>query len=94
MTSRGLFRAFFIGALLHAGLLWLSFYGGPLATPATLALLLLALPGALVDMSAEVLHPGRLGTVGLILVGSALTGLTYAGLWALIGRLRQRARSG
>ncbi len=94
MTSRELFRPFCIGALLHVGLLALSFYGGPLATPATLALLLLALPGALVDMSAEVLHPGRLGTVGLVLVGSVLTGLTYAGLWALVLGWRRRARSG
>lgn len=90
MRSPTLRTALLVGFLLHAVLLAAAYFAGPLKTVATLLLLILALPGALIDMSAEVLHPRGIAIAALVLVACLVNGLAYAGLTALVLRLRRR----
>lgn len=90
MTLRPNGRAFLVGVLVHLVLLAFAHVGGALQPLATLLWLVLALPGALVDMSAEVLHPSKLGTVALVVAASVLNGSVYAAGVALYSRFAAR----
>ena len=88
-TRRPVWVAFGIGALVHLGLLGLSLSG--LFDFATFLLLIFALPGALVDISTEMIHPGQTGSILLVTIASVLNGLAYAfGTWCLQIILRKR----
>jgi hypothetical protein len=82
-----------VGAGVHLALLALALGPAPLAAVATPLLLVVALPGAFVDVSAEMLHPGPVGSVALALAGSVVNGAAYAGALAL-ARWVARRRSG
>lgn len=83
MTVRSTHQAFFVGVLVHVLLLALSSWAGPLAPLFTWAWLVLTLPGALIDMTAEVLHPSGIVAGALVVVASVVNGLAYAVLAAL-----------
>jgi hypothetical protein len=82
--------AFLLGVLVHVGLLALAYFGGALKPLSTLLWLVLALPGAIVDMTAEVLPPSPLTAGVLVVVASLVNGLAYAGVVALVARLTAR----
>lgn len=65
--------AFGIGALVHLGLLGLSLSG--LFDAATVLLLVFALPGALVDISTEMIRPSQTGSILLVTVATVLKAL-------------------
>jgi hypothetical protein len=82
--------AFVIGALVHAVLLALSLTSSAFSHPATVLLLVIALPGAMVDMSSEMLHPSKLGGFLLAIVGTMVNGGVYlVGAWIAF-KLRNR----
>lgn len=83
MTLRSTHQAFFVGVLVHVLLLAVSFWAGPLAPWVTWAWLVLAFPGALIDMTAEVLHPSGMAAGALVVVASVVNGLAYAAVAAL-----------
>ena len=83
MTARPTLQAFLIGVFLHVLLLALSSWAGPLSLLFTWAWLVLTLPGALIDMTAEVLHPAGIAAGALVVVASLANGLAYAALAAL-----------
>lgn len=77
--------AFFIGAIVHAVLLGLSLIASPFSDMATFLLLVFALPGAIVDMSAEILHPSLWGGVLLAIVATIVNGGAYVlGAWIAV----------
>jgi len=84
--------AFFIGATIHAVLLGLSLTASGFSDMATFLLLIFALPGAIVDMSAEVLHPTLWGSVLLAIVATMVNGGAYMlGAWIAV-QVRNRLR--
>lgn len=88
-TRRTVWIAFGTGALVHLGLLGLSLSG--LFDSATFLLLIFALPGALVDISAEMIRPSQTGSILLVTVATVLNGLAYAlGTWCLQIILQKR----
>ena len=85
--------AFLSGALVHAVLLGLSLTGSVLSDAATWFLLVFALPGAMVDMSSEMIHPSLWGGILLAIVGTMVNGGAYAvGAW-LAMNFRNRLRA-
>jgi hypothetical protein len=88
-TKRKLVIAFIVGAIVHAVLLGLSLFG--VFDMATWLLLVFALPGAMVDMSAEMIHPSRMGGVVLAVVATVVNGGVYAlGAW-IVSKIKRRA---
>ncbi len=69
--------AFVTGALLHAVLLGLSLTASGLSNGPTSLLLIFALPGAIVDMSAEIFHPSQWGGFFLAIVATVVNGGAY-----------------
>lgn len=81
--------AFGIGGLVHLALLGLSLSG--LFNFATFLLLVFALPGALVDISTEMIRPSQTGSILLVTIATVLNGLAYAlGTWCLQVILQKR----
>jgi hypothetical protein len=87
-SKRLIRRAFLIGAFLHVVFLSLS----QLSDAATLFLLVFALPGLMVDMSAEMIHPTPIGGVLLAIVATGVNGCAYAlGAWLIrLVKLRRK----
>ncbi len=84
--------AFVIGALVHALLLGVSLTASVLSDAATWLLLVFALPGAIVDMSAEMMHPSQWGGVWLTIVATIVNGGAYVvGAWMAMN-IRNRLR--
>lgn len=84
--KRLLVTAFVVGALVHAMLLASSLSG--VFDMATWLLLVFALPGAIIDISAEMIHPSQTGGIVLAVVASLVNGGAYAlGAW-IVFRLR------
>jgi hypothetical protein len=92
MTRRSLRVAFLAGAIVYGVLLAGAYWGGPLSQVATMALLIFALPGAMVGMSSEVIHPTGIGVAALVLAASAVNGLAYAGVATIGSWLLRRRR--
>lgn len=89
--KRQIGKAFVIGAVVHAILLAASL-SGPLGW-ATWLLLVFAFPGAIVDMSSEMVHPSQTGGVLLAIVATFVNGGAYAlGAW-LLAKIRRRLGS-
>ena len=82
---------FAIGALVHAFLLVLAMHPSINSELARLLLLVVALPGLVVDMSAEMIHPSEWGGFALAGIASLVNGLAYAMVVFVV--LKWRARS-
>lgn len=83
-----LVKAFVVGAVVHAVLLALGLSG--VFDAATWLLLVFALPGAVVDISAEMIHPSQTGGVILAGVATLVNGGAYAlGVW-LFSTIKRR----
>lgn len=81
-----------MGAFVHAILLGLSLVGN--LDEAALLLLVFAFPGALVDVSSEMIHPSQTGGFVLALIGTVVNGGAYAlGAWIVL-KIRARMRNG
>lgn len=90
--KRTLWIAFVVGAVVHALLLGLSLVGN--LDMAAVLLLVFALPGALVDISSEMIHPSQTGGFVLAFVGTVVNGGAYAlGAWGVL-KIRARMRNG
>lgn len=92
-SRRFLVTAFLIGFAIHGILLALAFLAPSLNAPATLALLIVALPGAIIDISAEVTKPKGVFLVLWVILACCVNGAAYlavakAGSW-LAQRLRK-----
>lgn len=87
-SKRQMAKAFVIGAVVHAVLLAASLSG--LLDWATWLLLVFALPGAIVDISSEMVHPSQTGGMVLAIVATFVNGAAYAlGAW-LLAKIRRR----
>ncbi len=82
--------AFAVGAVVHLGLLGLAFGPSGYAALAAGLMLLAALPAAIVDVSAEVLHPSGIGTVAIVALATTVNGAFYVGIAALVRWLDAR----
>lgn len=67
--------AFAIGVLIHVVLLGLSLSGR--FDFATFLLLVFALPGALVDISSEMIHPSQAGGILIATIATLFNGAAY-----------------
>jgi hypothetical protein len=81
--------AFAVGAATHLALLALAYAPAPFGEVGAMAMFVAAPAGLVVDMSAEVLQPSRLGSVLLVTIASVVNGAVYVGLAALARRLRR-----
>jgi multisubunit Na+/H+ antiporter MnhE subunit len=82
-------RAFAVGAAVHLILLGFASFELLASDLAAILLFVFALPGALVDVSAEVIHPSKLGSAALVAVATAVNGAAYAAGAALLARARR-----
>lgn len=87
--SKRILIAFVVGALVHALLLGLSLSGT--FDLATWLLLVFALPGAMVDISSEMIHPSPMGGVVLALVATLVNGGAYALVTWTVSKIRRRS---
>lgn len=91
LRQRYLGMAFVVGVIVHAALLGLGLSG--LFDFATWLLLVFALPGALIDMTAEMIHPSRMGGILLAVIASIVNGGAYiVGAWIVL-KIRNRCTS-
>lgn len=80
---RGIF-AFAIGCVVHILLLCIATYCTTISGGATLMLLIVAFPGLVIDMSAEVIRPSPTGTFALATAATVMNGIFYMTV-ALVG---------
>lgn len=78
-----------VGAAVHLILLGLASIEFVAADLSALLLLVFALPGALVDISAEMVHPSKLGAAALVALATVVNGAAYVAGAALIARVRR-----
>lgn len=72
-----------MGAIAHAILLAISL--SELFNGATILLFLFALPGLMVDMSSEIIHPSSMGGNLLVVLGTIVNGAAYAAVtWIVL----------
>lgn len=87
-----LVKAFFVGFGVHALLLALSLSEQFGMT--TYLLLVVAFPGALVDVSSEMIHPSQLEGMLIATLASAVNGAAYALGAFFVLKIRERRNSG
>jgi hypothetical protein len=90
-NRRRIALAFATGAVVHALLLALAMHPSINSDLARQLLLVVALPGLVVDMSAEMIHPSEWGGFALAGIASLVNGIAYA--TAVFVVLKWRARN-
>jgi hypothetical protein len=91
-SRRFLVTAFLIGFAVHGILLALAFLTPSLNAPATLALLIVALPGAIIDISAEMTKPKGVFLVLWVILACCVNGAAYLAVAKAGSWLKQRLR--
>ncbi|MDP8999071.1 MAG: hypothetical protein M3O46_03060 [Myxococcota bacterium] len=78
--------AFAIGCGVHLALLALTSYWPELAGDTAMLMMVVALPGLLIDISCEVIRPDRLGAAALLTAATAANGAIYVAIALLVAR--------
>lgn len=88
--KQSIFKAFFVGAAVHALLLALSL--SDMSGITIYVMFLFAFPGLVVDISSEMIHPSQTGGYFLAILATIVNGAAYAGGFGLLLVLKSKLR--